>query len=124
MSEPAKMLRPIVCGGRDFADRDFVWNELTRLDAEFGPFACIIHGAARGVDSEAMIWAQANSRLHAPCKPEYKRYEPKIAPLMRNQRMIDEYRPDGCIAFPGGNGTADMKRRAIKAGLRVIECAP
>jgi hypothetical protein len=28
---------------------------------------------------------------------------------------------DVCILFPGGSGTADMKRRAIAHGLRVVE---
>ena len=39
----------------------------------------------------------------------------------RNQEMIDEGQPGFVIAFPGGRGTADMKRRAKKAGLPVRE---
>jgi hypothetical protein len=27
---------------------------------------------------------------------------------IRNQRMIDEGKPDAAVAFPGGTGTADM----------------
>lgn len=35
--------------------------------------------------------------------------------------MIDEEQPDLGVAFPGGRGTADMARRARKAGVRVVE---
>jgi len=33
--------------------------------------------------------------------------------------MIDEGKPDGVVAFPGGRGTEDMVRRAAAAGLKV-----
>jgi len=39
---------------------------------------------------------------------------------MRNQQMVD-YGLDGLAAFPGGNGTADMVRRARAAGVTVME---
>jgi ABC-type sugar transport system substrate-binding protein len=35
--------------------------------------------------------------------------------------MLDEGKPDIVVAFPGGTGTADMVRRARKAGVVVIE---
>jgi hypothetical protein len=35
--------------------------------------------------------------------------------------MLDEFRPDVVLAFPGGRGTADMVHRAIAAGVRVVE---
>ena len=115
----ACLVRPIVCGGRDFDDRDFIWNTLTYLDAEYGPFEVVIHGAATGADSEAMIWAQACGRKHLPMRPEWDKYGRKAGPI-RNQRMIDEGKPDGVIAFPGGKGTSDMCHRANQAGLRLL----
>ena len=39
----------------------------------------------------------------------------------RNQRMLDEGKPDAGIAFPGGPGTADMTRRLKEAGIPVWE---
>jgi hypothetical protein len=38
--------------------------------------------------------------------------------------MLDEWQPDGVIAFPGGRGTADMTRRAKESGLKVWEIRP
>ena len=35
--------------------------------------------------------------------------------------MLDEGKPDLVVAFPGGTGTADMIRRAKKAGVEVKE---
>ena len=45
-------------------------------------------------------------------------YGRRAGPI-RNQEMIDEGKPDGVVAFPGGKGTADMVRRAEAAGLKV-----
>jgi len=35
--------------------------------------------------------------------------------------MLDEGKPDLVVAFPGGGGTKDMVRRAVKAGVSVHE---
>jgi hypothetical protein len=40
---------------------------------------------------------------------------------LRNQRMLDEGKPDLVVAFPGGGGTKDLVRRAVKAGVSVHE---
>jgi acyl-CoA synthetase (NDP forming) len=45
----------------------------------------------------------------------------KSAGPIRNQLMLDVGKPDLVIAFPGGSGTADMIRRARKAGVPVKE---
>ena len=37
--------------------------------------------------------------------------------------MLDEGKPDLVIAFPGGRGTADMVRKANRAGVKVVEIA-
>ena len=51
-------MRILVCGGRNYTDRDHIWNTLCEIDATRGPITVVIHGAATGADSEAMIWAQ------------------------------------------------------------------
>jgi hypothetical protein len=85
----------------------------------------LIHGGARGADSLAAEWAMANGIpvLEYPVTPEDWRTIGKAAGPMRNQRMLDEGKPDLVVAFPGGSGTADMVRRAQRAGVKVInEC--
>ena len=41
----------------------------------------------------------------------------------RNQLMLETEKPDLVIAFPGTGGTADMMRRARRAGVKVINLA-
>lgn len=101
--------RVLVCGGRDYNNRDHIHNVLCDLDAERGPITCVIHGHATGADHEGMIWAQmmasARQCTHAPFVAEWEKYG-KAAGPMRNQRMIDQGKPDVVLAFPGGRGTA------------------
>jgi predicted solute-binding protein len=65
-------------------------------------------------------WAKAEG---VPCEvyqADWARLGRKAGPI-RNQRMLDEAKPDVVIAFPGGRGTADMLRRTRQAGVEVIE---
>lgn len=131
-------LRVLVCGGRDYADRDHIWNTLVEIDAARG-IAVVIHGAQTGADNEAMIWAQACGKKHVPYPPNFddishpdaviryhrngRPYDAAAGPR-RNKRMIDEGKPDFVIAFPGNKGTAGMVKIAKAAGLEVIEVPP
>lgn len=119
-------MRVLVCGGRNYDNRDHVHNTLCELDAERGPITCIIHGAATGADHEGMIWAQmmatARNITHAPFAADWRTHGKAAGPI-RNQRMLDEGKPDLVLAFPGGRGTADMVRRAKAARVEVIEVA-
>lgn len=98
----------------------------------------IIQGAATGADRMARKFAKANQvrceQYNAdwenmdvePCIPR-TRSDGSVynaaAGGIRNQRMLDEGKPDVVIAFPGGKGTADMIKRAKAAGVEVIEIA-
>lgn len=118
-------MRVLVCGGRAYSDRDHIWNTLCEIDAARGPITCVIHGAATGADSEAMIWAQTprisgRKILHAPFVADWRTHGKAAGPL-RNQRMIEQGKPDLVVAFPGGRGTADCVSRARAAGIEVIE---
>lgn len=138
-------MRVLVCGGRHYGEmprgvtkytsawyrtiariegqREFLFAELDRLAPR--P-AVIIHGAARGADRLADVWAR---RHGIPTLPFAANWYPngraggldKGAGPKRNQRMIDEGKPDLVIAFKGGTGTADLVRRARSAGIQVIE---
>jgi hypothetical protein len=112
-------LRILVCGGRDYTDRQTVFDVLDRLHRDRG-IACIIHGGARGADMLAGEWA-ARAGIQVDRYPaDWETYKHAAGPI-RNQQMLDQGKPDGVVAFPGGRGTADMKRRASAAGLGVWE---
>jgi hypothetical protein len=135
--EPAvkQPLRLLVCGGRNYADHDAVDLLLSTIHAGYGPITCIIHGAATGADTLAKEWALKNnikedaypadwSNLTQPdaivrVRRGGMKYDAR-AGFRRNQRMIDEGKPTLVAAFPGGNGTADMVKRARKSGLHVV----
>jgi len=96
---------------------------MREIEAERGRFVVIIHGAAKGTDWMAHLYAgpgNPNRPLELSFPPDWITEGRRAGPL-RNQRMIDEGKPDLVIAFPGGRGTADMVRRARKARVEVIE---
>lgn len=131
-------MRVLVCGGRDYAKEDRINTVLGDLHhGTAGPITCVIEGGATGVDRLAFHWSR-NSLIK-----EHESYDALwndvdvegavikyhkngmpyniMAGPQRNQRMIDEGKPDLVVAFPGGNGTADMVRRARAARIPVLE---
>lgn len=135
-------MRILVCGGRHFSDRSAVARAL----APYKPKPItniaehkIIHGGASGADQLAGEWAECfgvpfrefpanwTDLSHADAvirtRHDGTKYDAK-AGSRRNQRMIDEGKPDLVIAFPGDRGTADMVAKARKAGIEVIEVKP
>jgi len=110
-------LRVIVCGGRDFTDRRFVFDSLDRIDKTF-PIGLVIHGAQRGPDRISGEWAKERGRKWREFPADWKKYDKQAGPV-RNRKMI-EHGADFVIAFPGGIGTANMMRQASEAGLIVM----
>lgn len=119
-------MRILVCGGRDFADRLAVIRELDRLTIDDGDMlprrgTVIIHGACpTGADCWADEWAVVNWCQIDEFPADWATHGRAAGPI-RNQRMIDEGKPDLVLAFPGGRGTADMVRRARAANITTIE---
>lgn len=119
-------MRILVCGGRDYRDRDavFKWldNNTPRTEPdEYGndmpKDVTIIHGKCpTGADRWADEWAVVNWCGIEEYPADWRKHGRAAGPI-RNQQMIDEGRPDFAVAFPGGNGTADMVRRLKKAGV-------
>lgn len=112
----------LVCGGRDYADRAFLCQYLDELRAE-RPIKQLIHGAARGADSLAAQWAKSRGVPTRAFPADWNRYG-KSAGFRRNERMLQEGRPDLVIAFPGGAGAAHMVKVAAKANTPVREAVP
>jgi hypothetical protein len=115
--------RVLVCGGRNYADRDRVFAELDRLDEALSDPICVIAGGASGADALAEEWARSRIgkrdgiSFHG-FKADWAKHGRAAGPI-RNQAMIDRGRPNLVLAFPGGRGTADMVARANEAGIPV-----
>jgi hypothetical protein len=126
-------MRVLVCGGRDFNDRDKLFGYLDQFcldhnlkteEDEYGNWRFsnihIIHGGARGADSLADQWAIVNWVPWTEFKADWDKHGKAAGPT-RNKQMLDEGKPDVVIAFPGGKGTAHMVSIARAAGVKVIE---
>ena len=112
-------MRILVCGGRAYSNQTELNATLDALHAE-QRIACLIEGGAVGADALALRWALDRDIRTESYPADWKRHGRAGGPI-RNQRMIDEGRPDLVIAFPGGRGTADMVKRVQAAGIEVIK---
>lgn len=101
----------LVCGGRDYTNRERIYAELDRLHA-LRPIGVLIHGCARGADAIAAKWAFEHGISVNPFPADWSTHGKKAGP-MRNEKMLAEGKPDVVFAFPGGKGTSDMIGRAI-----------
>lgn len=132
----AKTLRPIrllVTGGREATLRKLgldpgavhclVVKTLNHISANGRRPITVIHGGAKGVDAMTDNWcfATRTDKLVFPVSKEDWERVGNIAGNLRNTKMLEDGKPDMCVAFPGGRGTADMVAKAQAAGLRVLE---
>jgi YspA, cpYpsA-related SLOG family len=111
-------LRILVCGGRAYGDAHKLGMVLDVIHIMEG-VACIIHGDAPGADRMADNWAWLRK---VPAHP-YPILRPWEDGYHRNTRMLSAEEIDMVVAFPGGSGTADMVRKARRAGIPVKEIA-
>jgi hypothetical protein len=118
----------LICGGRDFTDKVMFQEAMSEIITRFGVPLKVVHGGYRGADTLADDWARSLAIEAVPVKAEWTKYGPGAGPV-RNQKMLDDHRPNKVIAFPGHDGTADMVRRAHaqrdagRINLDVIEIA-
>ena len=103
------MPKILVCGGRDFGDRDLVFKTLDAVAKKHGTKRlAIIHGACpSGADKFAEEWAKDREVAYIGVPARWKE-EGRAAGPIRNKRMRDTTSPDHCIAFRGGDGTRNM----------------
>jgi len=110
-------VRVLVYGGRDFTNKRLAFNALDLLHKEYG-FTLVIDGKARGADTLGFKWAEDQGLPTERYAADWNKYQNAAGPI-RNQQMIDEGKPDIAVAFPGGNGTSDMTKRLLNAGILV-----
>jgi hypothetical protein len=111
-------MRVLVCGGRDFINKECIFDRLDKVH-NIIKITLIIEGEARGVDSIARSWAESRNVNLKPVPANWELYGKRAGPI-RNSEMLKEL-PDVVIAFPGGVGTRDMINRAKKNNIKVVE---
>jgi len=115
-------MRVLACGGRDDADREFLFAELSALHAAT-PLTLVIPRAAKGADRMAGEWAESVGVPVAAFPADWTRSRNPAGPR-RNAQPRVAGTPDLVVAFPGGTGTANMMRQATAAGVPVRTVGP
>lgn len=111
-----------VTGGREYDNEQRVREILSKMEP-----GILRHGDARGADrlcgavAAELGWVV---EAYPVLQKEYDKHR-RGAPLVRNSRMAAiQPPPDVVIAFTGGSGTADMVKKCLKKGFRVVQVAP
>ena len=112
-------MRIIVCGSRDYNDRERVFSELDAIDEECGGIECVIDGQQTGADTLGNEWAIERGRAWERVPADWDRHGKAAGPI-RNGEMILR-KPDLVVAFPGGRGTANMIKTARLNSVKVME---
>lgn len=110
-------LRILVTGGRDFADLELICRTLSQFS---GTDVILAHGDCRGADRLCEWYAKRRGWKVVAFPAEWQKLG-RGAGHVRNQRMLDEFKPHVLVAFPGNRGTADMVARTRRAGVRIVE---
>lgn len=107
--------RVIICGSREWTDREAIANRLFDLPVD----SIVVHGAAKGADRIAGQEAQKLGLLVEEHPADWDYYG-KRAGYVRNERMA-VIGADLCIAFWDGNsrGTSQMVDLAEKYGIEI-----
>ena len=108
----------LVTGGRDYSDVKKLRAALDKLNS-LHPFELLVHGCATGADTLAARWAMSRG-IHPVGVPALWDFYGKGAGHLRNLAML-KLEPDLVIAFPGGEGTADMCEAALQVGITVVD---
>lgn len=110
-------MRVLVCGGRDYEDREAVFEALDALHRAT-PIEVVIEGGYTGADRLAASWARVREVSSWRVPAQWSKQGRNAGPL-RNARMLAMCAPDLVLAFPGHDGTADMIAQAGDVGVKV-----
>jgi len=110
--------RIIVCGCRDWTDRDAVFCALT-AESIGSERVVVVHGDASGADRFGGEWAQLHGDAEEPHRASWQIHGKSAGPR-RNSEMAS-LGADLCLAFWDGKskGTAHMIKCAVECGIPV-----
>ena len=109
-------MRVLVCGSREWNNAELILERLKTVPSG----STLIHGGCRGAD---IISSEIGKELGfgVVCFPAKWGEHGRAAGPLRNQRMIDEGKPDLILAFHNdlnsSKGTSDMLNRARKHNI-------
>lgn len=106
----------LVAGGRHYQDRDYVWRAMDYLKgaSDWPPFVVVTGACPSGVDLFAEQWAKSRQQPYIGVPAKWSEHGEAAGPL-RNREMLDMWKIDHGIIFPGGSGTRHMAQLLEKA---------
>lgn len=126
-----RLFKVLICGGRNYQDREKVFRYLDDIDA-VQRIDVVIDGHCRVwdadsrtyVDSGADRWANewCIARGRTPSRHPADWNLGRAAGPIRNKYMLT-LDPNVVVAFPGGAGTASTVEQARRRNIEVIEVA-
>jgi hypothetical protein len=115
------VVRVGVSGSRTIKDREFVFQQLdwylSRLKMDYE--LILLHGGAKGFDSLCESWAKKNKIKTEIYLPQYDLHPPKLAPILRNETIVNNSDYFIAIQQNDSKGTQDAINKAIKRGLPI-----
>lgn len=114
--------RVIICGGRTFTGRAFLFLTMDRLVQNLKD-PIIVTGGAPGADTLGDQWAMSRGFLRKIFHAEWDKYGLPAGPIRNSEQVkyAAQRKPSFCVAFGGDVGTADMVKKSCSAGLVVRE---
>lgn len=111
----------LICGDRNYTDFGEIGHFLQSLLLEFKPNeVTVIEGGCTGADSIAGFAAKGLGMNVIEEKADWNKYGKSAGPI-RNQLMLDKYKPNLIVAFHNdlehSKGTKDMVERAKNQGF-------
>jgi hypothetical protein len=122
-------MRVLVCGGRDYKNNttshknNTTFHKILDHIHKTDGISCIINGCATGADRLGLSFALVHGLPCKTYKADWNTHGRRAGPI-RNALMLKDGAPDLVIALPGGRGTANMVRKATKAGVPVLTVNP
>lgn len=107
----------LVCGGRNYSDKEFLFRSLDHCKKWWNP-DCLIHGGAKGADTLAGQWADSRNIDKIIIPADWTAHG-RAAGMIRNKKMLT-FKPSVTIAFNGGAGTENMITLSRQAGIPVL----
>lgn len=111
-------MRLVVTGGRDYRDVDAVEEAFAGLVA--GGLTAMAHGGATGLDTLAARVAYQAGVSVTVYFADWGTHGRAAGPI-RNRYMLEDFKPDFLLAFPGGRGTKNCAKTAREMGIPVKE---
>lgn len=111
-----KEIKIAVTGGRSFGDWLLITNVLSRLK---GKNITLAHGDASGADALCKEFACQMGWRVVAFPAAWKVYGKRAGPI-RNAKLLDTFKPDYLIVFPGNIGTQDMVNKAVDRKIKIV----